>query len=200
MILDFLIHTDTYLNSFIAGHGLYVALGVLILVIFCETGLVFAPFLPGDSIIFVAGATLAARPGVVLAAFVLLSLAAIGGDTVNYWVGNTFGKKVIAKLKKEYIDKTNAFYHKHGAKTIVLARFVPIIRTFAPFVAGLGSMEYKKFLRYNVFGGITWVGLFLFGGYFFGTIPIIKGHLSLVTLIVIILSFIPPAIELLRKK
>ncbi|MBX4212325.1 VTT domain-containing protein [Candidatus Pacearchaeota archaeon] len=200
ILIDILFHADKYIDSIFAGYGAYVALMILFVVIFCETGLVIAPFLPGDSVIFVIGAALSSRPGLVLVSFLALSLAAILGDSVNYWIGNTLGRKILSKIKKEYLDKTNSFYRKYGAKTIVMARFMPIIRTFAPFVAGMGSMDYKKFIVYNIIGGVAWVGLFIFGGYFFGAIPIVRNNLSIVIILILVLSIIPAIIEFLRKR
>jgi membrane-associated protein len=183
------------------GPWLYV---ILFLIIFCETGLVVTPILPGDSLLFAVGA-LAARPdglnlGLVLAS---LSAAAILGDTVNYWIGAYMGPKVFHKkesrwLNPQHLQRTHAFYEKYGGKTIIIARFLPIIRTFAPFVAGIGRMTYSRFLIYNVIGGLAWIGLCIMGGYFFGNLPLVKKNFSLVIIAIIILSLIPIAVEYLR--
>jgi membrane-associated protein len=194
-------HLETIINDFQAGTYL-----ILFVVIFIETGLVFFPFLPGDSLIFAAGA-FAARPDSplnILVLFILLCLAAIAGDTANYWIGHYIGPRAfsgnIRFLKKEYLDRTHNFYERHGGKTIILARFIPIIRTFAPFVAGVGAMTYPHFISYNVIGGIAWVTLFTFGGYFFGELPFVKNNFSFVVLAIIIISVIPGVIEFLRER
>lgn len=175
---------------------------ILFLIIFLETGFVVTPFLPGDSLIFMAGAFSAQGFFNPLLLFFILSLAAILGDTLNYWIGKHFGNRISNSkwIKQEYIKRTEEFYEKHGGKTIVLARFVPIVRTFAPFVAGIGKMEYPRFLSFNVVGGIVWTALFTFGGYFFGAIPFIRDHLGAVTLIIIFGSMIPILIEFIREK
>jgi membrane-associated protein len=174
------------------------------LIIFLETGLVITPFLPGDSLLFAAGAFAALGALNVWVLFVLLSVAAILGDTVNYWIGHYIGPRAfsgnIRFLKKEYLDRTHAFYEKYGGKTIILARFIPIIRTFAPFVAGIGAMTYSKFIVYNVVGGIAWVGIFLFGGYFFGNLPFVKDNFTIVILAIIGISVLPGVIEYLRER
>jgi len=201
-LFDFIIHIDKYLGSIIQNYGTFSYL-ILFLIIFLETGLVITPFLPGDSLIFVAG-TLAAKNSInVYLLFLILITAAILGDTFNYWIGNYFGENVFSKsrfFKKEYLDKTKEFYNKYGGKTIILARFIPIIRTFAPFVAGIGKMKYARFLSFNIIGGIGWVGIFLFGGYFFGNLKFVQDNLSLVVLAIILISFIPPIIEVIKRK
>jgi membrane-associated protein len=201
-LFDYLIHLDKYLLILAEKFGLFIYL-LLFLIIFLETGFVITPFLPGDSLLFVTG-TLAAQ-GVlnIFSVLILLSLAAIIGDSVNYWLGNYFGVRIFQKsrfFKKEYLEKTKEFYHKHGGKTIIFARFIPIIRTFAPFVAGVGKMNYSKFFLFNVIGGIFWVILFLFGGFYFGRIPIIEKNLTIVVYSIIIISIIPIIIEFLRNK
>ena len=200
-VIDFILHIDKYLSSIIQQYGT-LTYAILFLIIFLETGLVVTPFLPGDSLLFVAGALATGGSMNIFFLFILLAIAAILGDTINYWVGNYSGSKMENSrwAKKEYLEKTNAFYEKHGGKTIIYARFIPIIRTFAPFVAGVGKMNYKKFLSYNIAGGILWVALFLFGGYYFGAIPIIKENLTTVILLIIILSLLPPFIEFFRHK
>ncbi len=201
-LIDFILHVDKYIGIIIQNYGIFTYL-LMFLVIFCETGLVVTPFLPGDSLIFVLG-TFAAKGFLsFLLLFIILCFAAILGDTINYWIGNYFGEKLFSKnrfFRQEYMDKTKNFYEKHGNKTIILARFVPIIRTFAPFVAGIGKMNYFKFLSFNIIGGIAWVSIFLFGGYFFGGIPLIERNLSLVILIIIILSVLPAIVEYLKTR
>jgi len=177
---------------------------ILFLIVFAETGLVVTPFLPGDSLLFAAGTFAALDSLNVIVLFFVLSIAAILGDTINYSIGKFLGAKAFKKypkiFKKEYLDKTQNYYEKYGAKTIVLARFVPIVRTFAPFVAGVGKMNYFRFLFYNIFGGILWVALFVFGGYFFGNIKIVKDNFSLVIITIIILSFVPMVWEWWKHK
>jgi len=202
-IIDLVLHVDKHLGEIIREYGTW-TYGILFLIIFLETGFVVTPFLPGDSLLFAAGSF--AGLGVLNPnyLFILLSIAAIIGDTVNYWIGHKLGEKVFAKesrfFKKEYLDKTHAFYEKHGGKTIILARFMPIIRTFAPFVAGIGAMSYGKFLLYNVVGAILWVGIFVYAGYFFGRIPFVQNNFSLVIVIIIVLSIIPIIIEIVKHK
>jgi len=202
-IAEFLIHIDHHLGEVINAVGPAAYL-MLFAVIFSETGLVMVPFLPGDSLLFMTGAIAALGSLNIFALFALLAMAAIIGDSVNYAVGKYFGSKMFKSnsrfLKKEYIERTHKFYEKYGAKTIVLARFVPIVRTFAPFVAGMGSMNYPKFLTYNILGGAVWVALFLFGGFWFGNTPIIKNNFGVVTLIIIFLSVLPMVIEFLKVR
>lgn len=203
-IIDLFLHIDKHLAPLLDTYGAWVYL-ILFLIIFCETGLVVTPFLPGDSLLFAAGA-LAATTGTLnpVILFVLLSIAAILGDTVNYTIGHYFGMKLfdwnIPFLKKEYLDRTHAFYEKYGGKTIIMARFVPIVRTFAPFVAGIGRMTYSYFLSYNVIGGLIWIALFTFGGYYIGNIPIIKDNFSIVTVLIILISVLPIAYEMIRNR
>jgi len=203
-LLDFVLHLDKHLSSLIQTYGLWTYL-ILFVIIFLETGLVVTPFLPGDSLLFAAGTFAAAKALNILWLFVVLSAAAILGDTVNYWIGHFVGPRVFHQeksrfFKKEHLDRTHRFYEKYGAETIIIARFVPIIRTFAPFVAGIGRMSYWKFISYNVIGGIGWVALFVFGGYLFGNIPFVKKNFSLVIIAIIIISMIPAGVELYRHR
>ncbi len=200
--VDVILHLDKYLGFIVQTYGTWTYL-ILFIIIFCETGLVIAPFLPGDSLLFVTGALAGQGVMNIVVLFILLSIAAILGDSFNYWLGSYFGEKVFAKsrfVKKEYLEKTKEFYKKHGKKTIILARFLPIIRTFAPFVAGVGKMEYLQFFSYNIIGGIAWVTTFLLGGYYFGTISWVKENLTLVIFTIIFLSFIPPVIEVIKSR
>ncbi|MDP1695967.1 MAG: DedA family protein [archaeon] len=200
--IDFILHIDKYIQIIITNYGIATYF-ILFLIIFLETGLIVAPFLPGDSLLFVTGAFASRGALNVFLLFFILASAAIIGDTVNYWAGNYFGDKVFQKsrfFKKEYLDKTKDFYKKHGGKTIIFARFIPIVRTFAPFVAGVGKMEYVQFLAFNVVGGICWVAIFLFGGYYFGMLPFVEKNMTLIIFLIIFLSFIPPIIEFLRAR
>jgi membrane-associated protein len=202
-IIDLFIHLDQHLSRVISEYGAWTHL-ILFLIVFCETGLVVAPFLPGDSLLFAAGTFSALGALDVRLVVVLLIIAAVVGDTVNYWVGAYIGPRAFKGdtrfLRKEYLDRTHAFYEKHGGKTIILARFVPIIRTFAPFVAGVGAMSYPKFITYNVVGAVLWVGAFVLGGYFFGNIPTVRENFTLVILAIIAISVLPIAIEALRAR
>lgn len=202
-LFDIFMHLDKYLGQIIAQYGAWTYL-ILFLVIFMETGLVVTPFLPGDSLIFAAGTFAGMGYLNIFVLFVVLSAAAILGDTVNYWIGHYIGPRAfsgnIRFLKKEYLDRTHAFYEKYGGKTIILARFIPIIRTFAPFVAGIGAMTYGKFLTYNVVGGVLWVGIFLLAGYFFGGLDIVQENFSLVIIAIILISVMPGVIEYLRER
>jgi len=202
-ILDLFLHLDRHLADFIQSYGAWTYL-VLTLVVFLETGIVITPFLPGDSLLFAAGA-LAATGGLdVWLLFLLLSAAAVAGDTVNYWIGQRVGPRAFAGkirfLKREHLDRTHQFYEKHGGKTIFLARFIPIIRTFAPFVAGIGGMSYPRFLAYNLVGGVVWVGVCLFAGYGFGNLPVVKENFSLVLMGIVTISVLPVAWEALRHR
>ena len=196
-----MLHIDIYVGTIIQSYGVLTYL-ILFLIIFLETGIVVTPFLPGDSLIFVAGAFSAQGYLNPLLLFFTLAIAAILGDSLNYWIGKFFGDKVSSWkfVKKEYIQKTEEFYEAHGGKPIILARFVPIIRTFAPFVAGIGKMDYPRFLSFNVVGGIVWTALFTFGGYYFGGLPYIRDNLGMVTLIIIFVSLIPVLVEIIREK
>ena len=203
-LVEILMHLDTHLDLVIRSYGTW-TYGILFLIIFLETGLVVTPFLPGDSLLF-AGGTFAALGSLDAKWLVVfLSIAAIAGDTVNYWIGHAVGPKVFTKeksrfLNKEHLYRTHRFYEKYGGKTIILARFIPIIRTFAPFVAGIGSMTYRRFIIYNVSGGIAWVVMFVLGGYLFGNIPVVKQNFSLVIFAIIFLSILPGIIEFLRHR
>ena len=202
-IIDFFLHLDKYLAEIISNYGTWTYL-ILFLIIFMETGLVVTPFLPGDSLLFAAGTFASLGALNVWVLFILLSIAAILGDTVNYWIGHYIGEKAfsgnIRFLKKEYLDRTHDFYERHGGKTIILARFIPIIRTFAPFVAGVGEMSYGRFLTYNVVGGILWVGIFVFAGYFFGNIPFVRDNFTIVILAIIIISVLPGVYEFTKER
>ncbi|MDH4101147.1 MAG: DedA family protein [Nitrospirota bacterium] len=202
--IDIFLHLDKHLAEITQSYGTWTYL-ILFLIVFCETGLVVTPFLPGDSLLFAAGAIASLGGMNPVYLFLLLTAAAIIGDTVNYGIGHYIGPKVFQRedsrfLKKEYLERTHRFYEKHGGKTIIIARFVPIIRTFAPFVAGVGSMSYGKFLVYNVTGAVMWVAIFIFAGYYFGNLPVVKKNFTLVILVIIILSIMPGIIEFLRHR
>lgn len=204
-LIDFILHIDKHLIEIVQNYQTWTYL-ILFLIIFAETGFVVTPFLPGDSLLFAAGAIIAKpESGLnIILMSVLLIIAAILGDLLNYHVGRYIGPKAfsgkIKFLKREYLEKTQIFYDKHGGKTIIYARFIPIIRTFAPFVAGIGTMSYLKFASYNVTGGILWVLSFLFLGFFFGGLPVIKDNFTYVIFGIIILSILPPVLELFREK
>jgi membrane-associated protein len=201
--IDLFLHLDKHLAGVIQDYGTW-TYAILFLIVFCETGLVVTPILPGDSLLFAAGALSATTALSPVWLIVLLAAAAIAGDTVNYWIGHFFGERLAQRfprvIKKEYLDRTHAFYEKYGGETIILCRFVPIVRTFAPFVAGIGSMTYVKFIAYNVIGGVIWVVLFVLGGYWFGQLEFVKKHFGLVELAIIILSVMPMVIEFLRAR
>lgn len=202
-IIEFILHLDKYLGQVIQDYGTWTFL-LMFIVIFMETGFVVTPFLPGDSLIFAAGAFAGLGYLHIGVLYVVLAAAAIAGDTANYWIGHYIGPKAfsgnIRFLKKEYLDRTHAFYEKHGGKTIIVARFIPIIRTFAPFVAGIGAMTYPKFIAYNVIGGLAWVALFSFLGYFFGNLPIVQQNFTFVILVIIFISVLPAIIEVIRGR
>lgn len=195
-LIDLFLNLDEYLANIINQYGTW-TYAILFLIIFMETGFVITPFLPGDSLLFAAGTFAALGSLNVWLLIILLIIAAILGDTVNYWIGHYLGDRAynIKWIKKEYLDRTHAFFEKHGGKTIFLARFVPIVRTFAPFVAGMGKMSYSYFFSYNVFGGIVWVMLFTLLGYFFGNIPFVKANFELVIIAIILLSVVPAVWE-----
>jgi membrane-associated protein len=194
------LHVDQYIGALIQSYGVATYL-ILFLIIFVETGIVVLPFFPGDSLIFVAGAFAATGVLNVFLLFGILAAAAILGDTVNYWIGNFFGEKLFLKkgiIKRKHLEKTKDFFKKHGAKTIIFARFVPIVRTIAPFVAGVGKMKYSKFLKFNIVGGIAWTAIFTFAGYFFGTIPFVKNNLTAIIIAIIVISLIPAVIQAIK--
>lgn len=202
--IDFFIHLDKYLPKIIESFGVW-SYVIIFIVIFCETGLVVTPILPGDSLLFALGSFAAIGAFSIELLLVTLCIAAIAGDTVNYAAGHFIGPKVFHYedgrfFKKVYLERTHKFYEKHGGKTIVIARFMPIIRTFAPFVAGIGAMSYPKFIIYNISGGIAWVCLFLLGGYYFGNIPAVKNNFTLVILAIVLISILPGFIEYWRHK
>ena len=202
-LIDLFLHLDEYLDVVIRDYGTLTYL-LLFGIIFMETGLVVTPFLPGDSLIFAAGTFAGLGSFNVGLLFLLLSAAAILGDTVNYWIGHFIGPRAfsgeIKFLKKEYLDRTHAFYEKHGGKTIILARFVPIVRTFAPFVAGVGAMTYGKFITYNVIGGVAWVAIFTFLGYFFGNLQFVRDNFSFVVIGIILISVLPMVYEFIKSR
>jgi membrane-associated protein len=202
--IELFLHLDKSLSSVIQTYGSTTYI-ILFLVILCETGLVVLPFLPGDSLLFAAGAFAAKGDMNIATLFMTLCVAAILGDSINYEVGRLIGPRIAQREKsryvnKEHIAKTHQFYEKYGAKTIIIARFIPIIRTFAPFVAGLGAMSYKKFLQYNVIGGVAWVAICLFAGYLFGNIPLVKQNFTAVIFAIIIVSILPAVIEYIRHR
>ena len=203
-VIDLVLHVDKYLDLIIQQYGLLTYV-LLFVIVFCETGLVVTPFLPGDSLLFAVGAFAARGSLDVVVALVVLAAAAILGDTVNYWIGAVVGPKVFHKenvrfLNRKHLDRTHEFYERYGGKTIVIARFVPIVRTFAPFVAGIGKMTYGRFLCYNVFGGLLWVLLFVLGGFYFGNIGIVRRNFSLVIIAIVLISILPGVIEALRQR
>ncbi|HML21179.1 MAG TPA: DedA family protein [Aggregatilinea sp.] len=203
-LIDFVLHIDTHLTELVTDYGM-LTYGVLFAVIFAETGFVVTPFLPGDSLLFAAGAIAALGSLNIWLIVGVLAIAAIVGDTANYWIGHFFGHKLVDNprirfINQDHIDKTEKFYAKHGGKTIILARFVPIVRTFAPFVAGVGTMHYEKFLLYNVIGGSLWVAIFTLGGYFFGNMSIIKNNFHYTIFVIIGLSLVPLAYEYIQNK
>ncbi|MHC1708058.1 MAG: DedA family protein [Bacteroidales bacterium] len=203
--IDFILHIDKHLFEIVSQYQTYTYL-ILFLIVFCETGLVVTPFLPGDSLLFAAG-TIAAMPGqpleikLVILTFIL---AAFIGDNTNYWIGKFLGKKVYEKnyklIKREYLDKTHAFYEKHGGKTIIIARYMPIIRTFAPFVAGVGTMQYGKFIGFSILGNILWTFCFCLAGYFFGNIPFIQKNFTIVIITIIFISLVPMLVAIIKSR
>ncbi len=202
--IDVILHLDKYLVQLVQQYGT-LSYGILFAIIFCETGLVVTPFLPGDSLLFAVGALSASGGFNPYLIFLTLAIAAILGDSTNYWIGYFIGPKVFASensllLNRKHLERTNAFYAKYGGKTVIIARFIPIVRTFAPFVAGIGRMSYPKFLFFSVFGTIIWIGLFVAAGYWFGNIPIVKRNFTLVVFAIIGISILPAVIEALRAR
>jgi len=203
-IIDIALHLDRYLSAVIQQYGMW-TYAILFVVIFIETGFVVMPFLPGDSLLFAAGTFAALKALDIRLILLILSAAAIIGDTVNYWVGHRLGPKVFRNenarfFKKEYLERTHAFYEKHGGKTIIIARFVPIIRSFAPLIAGVGRMSYGRFLSFNIIGGVGWVVLLSGAGYFFGNIPVVKNNYSLAIVAIIAISTVPIVVEYMRHR
>ena len=205
-LIDLFLHLDKHLGAWITQFGAWTYL-LIFLVIFVETGVVIFPFLPGDSLLFAAGSLAALNNNVSLNVFILypvLASAAVIGDNTNYWIGYHIGPRVFSEkirfLKKEYLDRTHEFYVKHGPIAIILARFMPFIRTFSPFVAGVGRMPYLRFVIYDIFGGLLWTGLFIFGGYFFGNLPFVRDHFSLVVIAIVLISISPAVIGIIRSR
>ena len=201
--IDIILHLDRHLIWLIQNYENWIYL-ILFLIIFCETGLVIMPFLPGDSLLFVSGAIAANGVMDVQYLVILLMLAAFSGDNTNYWIGRYLGPRIFNRtesrlLNRKHLERTNRFYKKHGGKTIIFARFLPIFRTFAPFVAGIGRMFYTRFMTYSAFGSILWINFFIFGGYFFGNVPIVKNNLSFFILGIVIISIIPGIVEFIRN-
>jgi membrane-associated protein len=202
--IDIVLHLDVHLQRLVADYGTWIYL-ILFLIIFCETGLVVTPFLPGDSLLFVAG-TVAAGGGMdVHTLFAVLALASFLGDNTNYWIGRYAGPRIFRRkgsllFNPAHLDRTQRFYEKHGGKTVLIARFVPIVRTFAPFVAGMGRMAYPRFLGYSIAGAILWIGSLTYAGYFFGNLPIVRNNLSIVIIAIVILSIMPGIVEFLRSR
>jgi len=203
-LVDFILHLDRHLSEIIRDYGTWTYL-LLFLIVFCETGLVVTPFLPGDSLLFAAGAFAGLGALDLWLTLLLLTVAAIAGDTVNYWAGHLIGPRLfrgekVRFLNPKHLERTHEFFERYGGKTIVIARFVPIVRTFAPFVAGVGSMTYSRFLLYNVSGGVAWVGICVLAGYWFGNIPVVKENFTLVILAIIVVSILPAVFEVLRHR
>lgn len=202
--IDLILHLDKHLDVIIQNYGMW-TYGLLFLIIFCETGLVFTPFLPGDSMLFATGALAASGSLNILGLYIMFLVAAIVGDTVNYHIGEKIGKDILEKenikfINKEYLNKAQKFYEKHGSMTIVLGRFIPIIRTFVPFVAGIGTMKYSKFITHNMLGAFLWVTLMLGGGYFFGGLPVVKENFSIVVIAIIVISIFPAIYTFIKEK
>jgi len=201
--LDLVLHLNKHLDVLVGNYGAWVY-AILFLIVFCETGLVVTPFLPGDSLLFAAGAIAAGGRLNIFALMVLLFVAAVLGDTVNYWIGDRAGHKLVLRfprlIRQKYLDRTHEFFERYGGKTIIIARFVPIVRTFAPFVAGVGEMSYSRFMSFNVIGAFLWVVLLMPAGYFFANVPFVKENFSMVILAIIILSILPGVFEVWRER
>jgi len=203
-LLDIVLHLDAHLLALVQEYGVWVY-AILFFIIFAETGLVIAPFLPGDSLLFVIGALSGMGSLELEVALPLLILAAFMGDNTNYWIGRLLGLRLLEHasprfIKHEHLEKTHAFYAKHGGKTVIFARFLPIIRTFAPFVAGIGTMNYRHYVMFSIIGGVSWIGSLILAGYFFGNIPVIKDNLTLMILVIVVVSFVPAMIEFMRHR
>jgi len=203
-LLDIVLHLDAHLLALVQEYGVWVY-AILFLIIFAETGLVVAPFLPGDSLLFVIGALCGMGSLQLEVAIPTLVLAAFMGDNTNYWIGRLLGLRLLERagsrlIKHEHLEKTHAFYEKHGGKTVIFARFLPIIRTFAPFVAGIGTMNYRHYVMFSIAGGVAWIGSLIVAGYFFGNIPVIKNNLTLMILVIVFISFVPAMIQFIRHR
>ncbi|GAB1232335.1 DedA family protein [Ferrigenium sp. UT4] len=203
-LIDIVLHLDAHLLALVQEYGMWVY-AILFFIIFAETGLVVAPFLPGDSLLFVIGALCGMGSLQLEVALPLLVLAAFMGDNTNYWIGRLLGLRLLNRasprlIKPEHLEKTHAFYAKHGGKTVIFARFLPIIRTFAPFVAGIGTMDYRKYVMFSITGGVSWIGSLILAGFFFGNIPVIKENLTLMILVIVVISFIPAFVEFVRQR
>jgi len=202
--IDVVLHLDRYLQWLVANYGGWIYL-ILFLIIFCETGLVITPFLPGDSLLFVAGAVAAGGGMDIHTLFAVLAVASFSGDNTNYWIGRYAGPRIFRRqgsllFNPAHLERTNRFYEKHGGKTVLIARFVPIVRTFAPFVAGMGHMAYDRFLFYSFAGAVLWIGSLAYAGYFFGNLPIVRDNLSIVIIAIVVISILPGIIEFLRSR
>jgi membrane-associated protein len=198
--IDLILHLDTYLTFVTDTYHAWTYL-ILGAIIFCETGLVVTPFLPGDSLLFVSGAIAARGSLNVVALWLILWAAGIAGDNSNYWIGRLAGEQAFGRfLNRKHLDRTHKFYEKYGSSTIIMARFVPIVRTFAPFVAGVGEMQYRRFLTFSILGNCLWIGFFTFGGFFFGNLPVVKEHFSIVIVAIIFISVIPGLVEYLKHR
>jgi membrane-associated protein len=202
--LDIVLHLDTHLLALVQDYGVWVY-AILFAIIFAETGLVVAPFLPGDSLLFVIGALCGMGSLQLEVAIPLLILAAFMGDNTNYWIGRLLGLRLLERagsrlIKHEHLEKTHAFYERHGGKTVIFARFLPILRTFAPFVAGIGTMNYRHYVMFSIVGGVAWISSLILAGYFFGNIPVIKNNLTLMILVIVFISFVPAMIQFIRHR
>ncbi|CAH1905282.1 DedA family protein DedA [Candidatus Nitrotoga sp. HW29] len=202
--IDIVLHLDVHLLAIMQTYGMWIY-AILFMIIFCETGLVVMPFLPGDSLLFVVGALCGVGTLEIQLVLPLLMLASFLGDSTNYWIGRLIGMRLVKRansrfLKHEHLEKTQMFYKKHGGKAILFARFLPIVRTFAPFVAGIGLMRYRTFMLFSALGSIAWISLFTLGGYFLGNIPVVKNNLTLMVIIVIVISFLPALREFIRHR